>query len=205
MSHWRSSVPSPTDDQSLAPLPVGAGSTLLRLARGAIAADLGVDLGDDSPAERGAPWLAQERACFVTLTRHGDLAGCIGTITPYRSLVEDVCGNASAAAFRDRRFPPLDRVDLPAVVIEVSVLSALRPIPFGDEADALAALRPGVDGVVLEYGGRRATFLPQVWDKVTGPADFLGHLKVKLGVPPAFWSEEMHISRYVVDLFSEEE
>jgi len=205
MSHWRSSVPSPTDDRLLAPLPTGAGGTLLTLARGAIAADLGVDLGDDSPAERGAPWLAQERACFVTLTRHGDLAGCIGTITPYRSLVEDVRGNARAAAFRDRRFPPLDRVDLPAVVIEVSVLSALRPIPFGDEADALAALRPGVDGVVLEYGGRRATFLPQVWDKVSGPADFLGHLKVKLGVPPAFWSEEMHISRYVVDLFSEEE
>lgn len=206
MSHWRSSVPSPTDDRLLAPLPTGAGGALLTLARGAITTDLGVDLGDDSPAERGAPsWLAQERACFVTLTRHGDLAGCIGTITPYRSLVEDVRGNARAAAFRDRRFPPLDRVDLPAVVIEVSVLSALRPIPFGDEADALAALRPGVDGVVLEYGGRRATFLPQVWDKVSGPADFLGHLKVKLGVPPAFWSEEMHISRYVVDLFSEEE
>lgn len=206
MPRWRSSVPSPTDDDLLAPLPAGAGTTLLRVARDAIASDLGVGPTlDAGEVDLHAPWLAEQRASFVTLTRCGELAGCIGTTTPYRSLLDDVRGNARAAAFRDPRFPPLDLTDLSAVVIEVSVLSALRPVPVADEAEAIAVLRPGVDGVVLEYGGRRATFLPQVWDKVAGPADFLAHLRLKLGVPAAFWSEEIRLSRYTVDLFSEEE
>lgn len=206
MPRWRFSVPSPTDDDLLAPLPTGAGTTLLRVARDAIAAELGI--GPTTAGivvDPGAPWLAERRASFVTLTRNGELAGCIGSTTPYRALLDDVRGNACAAAFRDPRFPPLDRADLPAVVIEVSVLSALHPVPVADEAEVIAALRPGVDGVVLEYAGRRATFLPQVWDKVAGPADFLAHLRLKLGVPAAFWSEEIRVSRYTVDLFSEEE
>ncbi|MCB0907011.1 MAG: AmmeMemoRadiSam system protein A [Nocardioidaceae bacterium] len=206
MPRWRSSVPSPTDDDLLAVLPAGAGTTLLRVAREAIATELGVGpTAGGAAVDPQAPWLEEQRASFVTLTRGGELAGCIGSTTPYRSLLDDVRANARAAAFRDPRFPPLDRDDLPVVVIEVSVLSALRPVSAADEAEAIAALRPGVDGVVLEYGGRRATFLPQVWDKVAGPADFLTHLRLKLGVPGAFWSEEIRLSRYTVDLFSEEE
>lgn len=170
---------------------------------------------EDAPAEdapaQDAPagaaivdgWLEAPGACFVTLTNAGGLRGCIGSIEPRRSLRADVIGNAVAAATKDRRFPPVTPDELPAVAIEVSVLSPAEPMTAADEADALAQLRPGVDGVVVECRGRRATYLPQVWAKIPDPARFLGELKVKAGLPRGFWSDDLTLSRYTVTEFHE--
>lgn len=180
-------------------LPAGAGGVLLPMARAAIASELGLHL----PSPEPPAWVHRPGACFVTLTTAGALHGCIGSLSPRRSLRDDVEGNALAAAFGDRRFPALTRAELDDTTVEVSVLSATTPLPVTDEADALARLRPGVDGVVLEYAGRRATFLPQVWATVPEPRAFLAHLRVKAGLPPTFWSHEVRLSRYTVAAFRE--
>lgn len=201
MPQWRSTSPMLGDLPEQVSLPADAGRILLGIARSVISTDLGVPVACDE----SAAWLREEGACFVTLAVHGELAGCIGTITPYRALRDDVRGNARSAAFHDRRFSPLRREHLDDTVIEVSVLSPLVPLEMASENDAVAMLRPGIDGVVLEYADRRATFLPQVWTKLPGPRDFLAHLRRKLGVPDAFWSEELRLYRYTVRLFSEED
>lgn len=182
-------------------LPPDAGDTLLPLARAAIAAEFGVRL----PADDSAGWLLEPGCCFVTLTTHGLLHGCIGSTTPRHALLDDVRANAVGAAFRDPRFPALTRGELGATSIEVSVLSPISPLTFTSEHDAIARLRPGVDGVVLEYGARRATFLPQVWERVPDREEFLAQLKIKLGLPPTFWSDDLTLSRYTVTAFHEEE
>ncbi|MEZ5095630.1 MAG: AmmeMemoRadiSam system protein A [Nocardioides sp.] len=180
-------------------LPEDAGRILTGLARSVIAADLGVAV---TPPEEPA-WLARRGASFVTLTRAGVLRGCIGSTSAVRPLGDDVRINARGAAFRDPRFLPLQRRELAATEIEVSVLSASTPITWRNEADAVRQLRPGIDGLVLEYAGRRATFLPQVWAKLPGPADFLSGLKRKLGLPATFWADDVRLSRYVVRAFHE--
>lgn len=198
-------------------LPPDAAPVLLTIARSAIAARLGVDRArvDPSHTDHGdtgrrgvvgggpepAPypsWLVAPGAAFVTLTIQGRLRGCIGSLAPYRSLRDDVAGNAVAAAMRDPRFPPLTAAELERTRISVSVLSAAVPLPAADEATTAARLRPGLDGLVLEHHGRRATLLPAVWRTVPDPADFLVHLKLKAGLPPGWWSDQVRISRYVV-------
>lgn len=230
MPRWLSRSPRPdrrgVTRRASQPVPADAGPVLLALAREAIAHTVGaenrrgpeptssfaavpgavVDLpAEDAPA--GATivdgWLDAPGACFVTLTNAGGLRGCIGSIEPRRSLRADVIGNAVAAATKDRRFPPVTPDELPALAIEVSVLSPAEPMTVADEADALAQLRPGVDGVVVECRGRRATYLPQVWAKIPDPARFLGELKVKAGLPRGFWSDELTLSRYTVTEFHE--
>jgi len=140
----------------------------------------------------------------VTLTdAEGALRGCIGTMEAYRPLRDDVRANAVGAAFRDPRFPPLARHELARVRVGVSVLSPLEPLPCADEADAVRRLRRGVDGVVLEAGRRRATFLPQVWDQLPAPEAFLRALKHKAGLPEDHWGPEVRLWRYTVTRYEE--
>jgi AmmeMemoRadiSam system protein A len=175
-------------------LPPDAGGVLLALARAAIAAQLGLA----HAASDDLPWLKSSGASFITLMLGSKLRGCIGTLRAHRALAEDIRANAVAAAFRDPRFPPLGAGEFSGVALEVSVLSALEPLRFSDEEDALRQLRPGVHGVVFEYGHHAGTFLPQVWEDFKEPSEFLAHLKYKAGLPPDFWDTEVRLARYTV-------
>lgn len=176
------------------------GPALLTLARNAIARAL------DAPTARAPrhPALAAPGATFVTLRQREDLRGCIGSLEAHRLLRDDVEANARAAAFRDPRFPPLARVELDVTTVEVSLIGPSERLRARDEADALAVLRPEVDGVILEYGSHRATFLPQVWEQLPEPAEFLAALKRKAGLPAAFWHEDLLLARYTVLKFAED-
>jgi AmmeMemoRadiSam system protein A len=175
------------------------GQSLLAIARGAIAAAL----GEAGPRCEPAVWLEERGASFVTLMQRGQLRGCVGSLSAERSLRLDVECNARAAAFRDPRFAPLSRSEYRETLVEVSLLSALEPIAFESESHALAQLRPGVDGLLLEYGGRRGTFLPQVWEQLPEPDAFLAQLKHKAGLPPGFWVPDLKLSRYTVNKWRE--
>lgn len=174
-------------------------SVLLAIARAAIANELGGTVS----AREDAPWLSAPGATFVTLRKNGALRGCIGNLEAHRPLLVDLKANALAAAFRDPRFPPLQREELDQICIEVSLLSVLRPIDCTSEEDALARLRPFEDGVVLQYGSTRGTFLPQVWDDLPEPALFLRELKRKAGLPTSFWASDIRLSRYSVAKYAE--
>jgi len=175
------------------------GASLLAIARGAIAAAL----AEAGPHHEPAAWLEERGASFVTLMQRGQLRGCVGSLSAERSLRADVENNALAAAFRDPRFAPLSRREYPEIAVEVSLLSPLEPIVFQSESHALGQLRPGVDGVLLEYDGRRGTFLPQVWEQLPEPTAFLAHLKQKAGLPAGFWVAELKLSRYTVSKWRE--
>ncbi len=153
-------------------------------------------LGGSASADESAAWLTVPGASFVTLSQNGKLCGCVGTLEACRALVADVKHNACGAAFHDPRFSPLALPELAGTDLHVSVLSPLTPVQFTDEADALAQLRPGVDGLVLEYGHHRATFLPQVWAQLPEPRAFLAQLKHKAGLPTDFWAEGVRLKRY---------
>lgn len=175
------------------------GRTLLEIARETLSADLG---GEAVPPPT-AVWLQKEGACFVTLHRGGDLRGCIGTMMAHRPLLEDVQANSRAAAFGDPRFPPLRPQELRGLSIEVSVLSSLEPMEFDSEEDLLRQLRPGVDGLLLEAGFNRGTFLPTVWRTLPDARIFLAKLKTKAGLPEDFWSAEVQVRRYTTRSWSE--
>ncbi len=176
------------------------GRLLLAIARATLSSRFGILHAVDE----SAPWLAEPGACFVTLTKGGELRGCIGSLEPYRPLLQDLKQNALAAAFRDPRFPALELGELDKIRVEVSLLSSVSTIIFSDEADALAQLRPGIDGVIFEYGANRGTFLPQVWEQVPHPRDFFMHLKLKAGLKPDFWDNGVRLSRYTVKKYKEE-
>jgi len=141
------------------------------------------------------------RATFVTLERHADLRGCIGVLEAFRPLVTDVARNAFAAAFEDPRFPPLRAAEYPDLTLKLSVLTPAEPLSFGSEAELLAQIRPGVDGLILSDRGRRGTFLPTVWEQLPDPRDFLDHLKRKAGLPMGYWSDSLRVSRYGTESF----
>ncbi|MCL2483233.1 MAG: AmmeMemoRadiSam system protein A [Propionibacteriaceae bacterium] len=184
-------------------LPHDAGPVLLRLARSAIAAGLRVtSWADDVPLKED--WLRSPGATFVTLTLGGDLRGCIGSLVAHQALGEDVRSNAVSAAFRDPRFPPLSVDEFKQVDIEVSVLSDPEPMTFSGKENALANLRPGVDGVILSARGHRATFLPQVWEELPDPSQFIAHLMRKAGLPADYWAPDIRIDRYQVTAFHEQ-
>jgi AmmeMemoRadiSam system protein A len=180
---------------------------LLELARSAIEKELTGATALAVSVEDAPPALHEEGASFVTLhKRSGALRGCIGSLVARRSLIEDVQANAKAAAFQDPRFPPLQEEELDNIVIEVSILSAPEPLAYDGPEDLIAELRPNVDGVVLERGWNRATFLPQVWEQLPEPEKFLAHLCHKAGLPPDAWrNQDVKISTYQVEKFSEEE
>ncbi|MFN2310235.1 MAG: AmmeMemoRadiSam system protein A [Gammaproteobacteria bacterium] len=145
--------------------------------------------------------LRAARASFVTLNRHGALRGCIGSLEACRPLLVDVAENAFAAAFRDPRFPPLRAEELSDLEIHLSVLSPPAPVDFRDEADLIAQLRPGVDGLILSFDRHRGTFLPSVWSSLPQPAQFLTELKRKAGLPADFWSPDLRVQRYTTEMF----
>lgn len=175
------------------------GSLMIALARSAISSRLGWHFSLDASAS----FLDKPAATFITLTKNGQLRGCIGSLQAHRSLREDIEANAQAAAFQDPRFEPLNFDELRQIRIEVSLLSELAPIAFSSEADLLAKLQPGRDGLVLEFGRQRGTFLPQVWETLPEPRSFLGELKLKAGLPRGFWDAGMRVSRYSVAKWSE--
>ena len=177
------------------------GGTLLAVARNAIA----TRLGEPGVSHADHSWLHDPAATFVTLTQQGALRGCIGTLEAHRSLLEDVSANAVAAATRDYRFSPLQASELGRTRIEVSLLSATRPIEFDSEAHALQQLHPGEDGLVLQFGQQRGTFLPQVWEQLPRAEDFLAALKHKAGLPTDFWNDGVQLSRYRVHKWKEPE
>lgn len=175
-------------------LDVAGGSIRHGLAKGrALSVSAG---GFDAP-------LSEPGASFVSLHMLDDsLRGCIGSITAVRPLIEDVARNAFLAAFEDPRFPPLSADAWPRLKIEISVLSPTETLPFADEASLLGALVPGRDGLVLEQGGRRGLFLPQVWESLPDPADFLAHLKQKAGLPRGKLAADVRASRFTVVSFA---
>jgi hypothetical protein len=177
---------------------------LLRLARQSIELTVNrhrlpdLDLADYSPA------LRENGASFVTLTEGGDLRGCIGALEPYQPLVQDVCEHAAAAATEDYRFRPVSPDEIPLLEIEISRLTPPQPLPYADPSELLTLLRPNIDGVVLRDGSHRATFLPQVWDKVSDPAAFLAHLCQKMGAPGNLWQRKhLDVLVYQVEEFHE--
>ncbi len=178
------------------------GRTLLALARNAIAAEFGGAASTPPPADEN---LQHPGAVFVTLTQDGHLRGCIGSLEAWRPLAVDVRANALAAAFRDPRFAPLGADELARTRVEVSLLSPAEPLHFRDEADALAQLVPEIDGVIFEDAGRRATFLPQVWEQLPSRRVFMSHLKQKAGLPADWWSPTVRLWRYRVDKWKESE
>ncbi|MCU0811256.1 MAG: AmmeMemoRadiSam system protein B [Thiobacillaceae bacterium] len=176
------------------------GDTLLKLAR----AEIGQHLGHALPVPPPSDWLRQPGASFVTLTKMGDLRGCIGSLEPHRPLGDDVRANALAAAFRDPRFMPLAREEFNDIRVEVSLLSPTESLSVSSEDEALSALRPGIDGLIFEYDHHRSTFLPQVWEQLPEPLEFLAHLKRKAGLPLDFWAADVRLSRYTVSKWKEQ-
>jgi len=172
------------------------GRILVGIARDAIA-----DAAGPRFARGWEPaWLREPAATFVTLRdAAGELRGCIGTVDAHRALGDDVAHNAHAAAYRDPRFVPVDSQERHTLAVEVSVLTPRVAFAARSEADAIAALRPGEDGVVFEYRDRRATFLPQVWESLPDPLDFLSELRRKAQLPARFWHEEVRLWRYAVE------
>ena len=175
------------------------GKILLHLARAAIAKELGFKSHDFPLID----WLEEPGATFVTLTLQGQLRGCIGSLEAYRPLIEDLQRNAVASAFRDPRFPPLSKEEFAEVAIEVSLLSKPELIRHNSEEDALAQLTPGRDGVIIQLGPQRATYLPQVWAQLPEPESFIAHLKEKAGLPEDFWSDDIQLSHYTVQKWQE--
>lgn len=176
-------------------------SRLLELARRSIALGVGGRGANPVPDEDWAPALLAPRATFVTLSAGEQLRGCRGTIEAQRPLIADVWRNAWASAYRDPRFFPVCEREIPALIIAISVLTALEPVAAQSETQLLEALEPGIDGLVLRCGGAAATFLPAVWESLPDPRAFLAHLKAKAGWPVSFWSPDMIALRYRTETF----
>lgn len=181
-------------------------ATLLRLARQAI--EDAVQSRSFSPLDlKSLPEaLRQPGASFVTLTTHGELRGCIGALEAYQPLAEDVREHAVGAALQDYRFLPVDASELEHLEIEISRLTPPQPLSYETPEELLDRLRPGEDGVILRDGLRRSTFLPQVWEKLPDPVDFLDHLCAKMGASPGLWRyKRLEVFTYQVEEFHEEQ
>ncbi|HWA38455.1 MAG TPA: AmmeMemoRadiSam system protein B [Burkholderiales bacterium] len=176
-----------------------AGRTLLATARTAIECELkGTQEGIAD-----SPFLFQAGATFVTITKERKLRGCIGSLEAVRPVGEDVAHNARGAAFRDPRFPPMAAPEWPQCRLEVSLLSAPKPMRFADEADLLGQVVPGEDGIILQCDGRRATFLPQVWESLPAKKAFFAELLRKAGLPADTRLGRCKVRRYRVAKFHE--
>jgi AmmeMemoRadiSam system protein A len=186
------------------PLTTEEKQTLLRLARQAL--ELRVRGEKLPPLDRAllTPTLCADGASFVTLTVDGELRGCIGALEAYQPLAEDVREHAIAAAREDYRFSPVQTSELAAINVEVSRLTAPEPLEYSTPEDLIKKLRPHVDGVILRDGSRRATFLPQVWEKLPNPEEFLSNLCYKMGAPTDQWKRKhLGVRIYQVEEFRE--
>lgn len=184
-------------------LDAGARATLLRAARQSIEHTLaGNRLSFEN--DNADAMLHEKHASFVTLKRHGALRGCIGTLEATRSLLQDVIHNARAAAFQDPRFPALTQPELAGLHIEISVLSIAVPITACNRVELLQLLQPGKDGLIVQEGARRATFLPSVWESLPGADDFFDQLMQKAGLGAAYWSSSLKLFRYQTDNFGDD-
>lgn len=175
---------------------------LLHLARLAIGHTLAGRGNLDIPMKQYDPALRDERASFVTLNLGGALRGCIGSLTATRPLLVDVLHNATAAAFKDHRFKPLTAQEYTRMELHISVLRPARPLTVSSRAELLEQLTPGVHGLVLSEAGKRATYLPSVWDKLPDPDHFLSELRAKAGLPRNGWSADTEVSIYTTEEFS---
>ena len=172
---------------------------MLQLARSAIASHLNIEPLISCEAEQ----LNENGASFVTLTKNGNLRGCIGSLQASRPLQEDIVQNALAAAFRDPRFRPLTSSELPLVTIEVSVLTEPEAVTFNSTEELFSLIRPDVDGVIIEKGYHRATFLPQVWLQLPTHPQFFSHLLQKAALPEDTPLTDLTVQRYQVEKFTE--
>lgn len=187
-----------------APLSGEQQDQLLALARRSVAAAAAGQTVSMPDASELPPALREARACFVTLTEHGDLRGCIGTLTPQLPLHRAVAEMAASAAMHDPRFSPVRPDEVPNLELEISVLSPPVPIAFSSPDDLPGKLQAGRDGVVLHLGPLQATFLPQVWKDLPDKEDFLDHLSEKAGAPPRAWrGDNVRVEVYRVDSFEE--
>lgn len=149
---------------------------------------------DDYPFELKRPC-----ATFVTLEKGGRLRGCIGNLEAVTPLIRDIARNAFAAAFKDPRFPPLAPEETEGLAIHLSLLTPAQEMRFESEADLIRQLRPGIDGLILQEGDRRGTFLPSVWPSLPEPRRFFRHLKLKAGLPESYWSQTLEVYRYTTE------
>ncbi len=178
--------------------------TLLELAREALRKGVAGQALHAVEADKLTPALQEMGASFVTLTIGGQLRGCIGALEPYQPLAEDVREHAVAAALEDPRFPPVSRGELDDIEIEISRLTLPKPLEYADAEDLLNKLHPHADGVILRDGFRRATFLPQVWEKIPDKAEFLDNLCYKMGEAPDTWRRKhLEVLTYEVEEFHE--
>ena len=177
---------------------------LLAVARAAILHGLERGGKMKTDVDEFAPELSNPAAVFVTLTRNGALRGCIGSLQASQPLVQAVAEAAFNAAFRDRRFGPLTAEEADGIKIEISVLSDMEPIEAADRGSLLQQLQPGVDGLLFEDRGYRATFLPQVWEKMSSATEFLEQLLFKAGLASDYWSSTIRFHRYHSLSFAEE-
>ena len=177
------------------------GPTLLALARAA------VDDSLDGPRVQvpSEPWLTEPGACFVTLRKDGELRGCIGSLEAHRPLGEDLIHNARSAAHKDPRFSPLQRNELNVVRFEVSLLTPLERLEAQSRQEALEKLRPGVDGLLLQWGPHLGVFIPKMWQQLPDPAEFLSFLQRKAGLPSRQWHSGTRLWRFTAEDWAEPE
>lgn len=147
--------------------------------------------------------LRQPGAAFVTLHKDNILRGCVGNLEAHQPLVCDIADNAFAAAFRDNRFPRVSDGELDLLHIEISVLTPAEPITFNSESELIEAIEPDLDGIVLQDGYYRSTFLPSVWEQLPNKIEFLKHLKLKAGLSADYWSPSIKAFRYRTISFEE--
>lgn len=180
-------------------------TVLLQIAKHAILSKFDSEIIiDKSALTQKYPYLAQDGACFVTLNHDGYLRGCIGSLIGHRALIDDIISNAQSAAFSDPRFSPLSPEELDKLHLEVSVLSAPEVLEYVDYDDLLTKVRPHIDGLILQHGHHKGTFLPQVWEQLPHAKNFLEQLSYKAGATPAIYHEHPTIYRYGVDAIEEE-
>lgn len=179
-------------------------SFLLSIARQSIENSVNGDPLPPLELNSLSPQLREPGACFVTLTCRGYLRGCVGALEPYQSLVEDVREHAIAAAFQDYRFPPVQANEINDIEIEISYLTRPQILNYGEPAELPKIFRPNIDGVVIHDGMRRATFLPQVWEKIPDAEMFLEELCMKMGSPADLWRrKKLVVMTYQVEEFHE--
>jgi len=184
------------------------GQWLVKLARRTIMNKL-TDKSPDTESEMLAKALVDKSfqthcGTFVTLKIQGQLRGCIGNLTSTESVLDGVKRNAVNAAFHDPRFSSLSAAELDRTEIEVSILTEPLPLEYRDWRDLITKLRVNVDGVIIRMGHTSATFLPQVWEQLAQPENFLTHLCLKAGLPSDAWkSSELEVLTYQVQYFEE--